>query len=90
MVLQTHGLYAVHVWSRLVENEGYFTPDAEVIFRPYLPFLCSGTNETSNVELHTHGLNTVHVWLKSVRNEGYFTLRVETPFVPVSPLIGRG
>jgi hypothetical protein len=70
--LHTHALYAVKVWLKSVGNEGYFTLEAETVFRHYLAFHWSGMNKTSNIGLSA--LSAVEVSLKSVGKELYFIL----------------
>jgi hypothetical protein len=64
----------MEVWSKLVDNEGHFIPQAETIFRSYLPLCCCMITERSNLVLPTHSLNAVQVCSKLVSNEGHLTL----------------
>jgi hypothetical protein len=45
MALPTHALRAVQVRLKSVGNEGYFSLEAEKVFRPYLPSDWSGVTE---------------------------------------------
>jgi hypothetical protein len=45
MVLPAHALQPVRVRLKSVSNEGHFTLEAETVFRPYLPYDCSGVTE---------------------------------------------
>jgi hypothetical protein len=45
MTLSAHALRAVKVRLKSVSNERHFTLEAETVFLPYFPSLCSGMTE---------------------------------------------
>jgi hypothetical protein len=80
--LSAHTLQAVQVLSKSVGNEGDFTREAEIVFRPYLATHCSGVIETSHLVVPNHATEAVQLWARSVGNEGNFTREAETVFRP--------
>jgi hypothetical protein len=72
----------VQVKLKSVSNEGHFTLDAETVFLPYLPSLCSGVTEICDMALYTHALLAVQITVKSDSNEVNFTVEAEEIFRP--------
>jgi hypothetical protein len=82
MVLPSHVLLALNVWSKSISNEGYFTPETKTVFLSYLTSHCSGVTETGHHAFSPHVVLAEQVWSKAVSNEGHFTLEAETVFRP--------
>jgi hypothetical protein len=78
--LHVYALQVLRFWSISVGNEGYFTLDAETVFRPCLASRCSGMTETARRAPITRHIQAVQVWSKSVRKKGHFTLKAKIFF----------
>jgi hypothetical protein len=85
MSIPAHAVHAVQVRLKSISNEGYFTLEAETVYRVCLPSNCSGVTEICDMALPAHVLQAVQVRLKSLSNEGYFTLDAETVFHSYPP-----
>jgi hypothetical protein len=63
-----------------VSNEDHFTPEAEMVFGPYLASHCRGVNENSQREFSAHSLQAGRFWSKLVSNKVHLTLEADKVF----------
>jgi hypothetical protein len=74
MALPAHAPLIVKVRFKYGCQYGYFTIQAETVFRPYLASHCSGVSGIWDMALRTNALRAVQVRMKLVSHEGYFSV----------------